>query len=125
MTDEKKSDPFGSLLNAALGQIDEIRDVIVRGGHAGKAKIDAELTKRQRDRALVELATALLHEVERGALALPPGCEELATRVRDLDRQIAEAEREAARAFGDKKPATGSGGGPTGGASGDRSGEGS
>ncbi len=104
MTDEKKSDPFGSLLNAALGQIDEIRDVIVRGGQAGKAKIDAELLKRQRDRALGELGAALLHEVERGALALPEPLEEPAKRVRELDQQIAKAEEEAARAFGDKKP---------------------
>lgn len=104
MTDEKKSDPFGSLLNAALGQIDEIRDVIVRGGQAGKAKIDAELLKRQRDRALCELAALVLHEAEQGALALPPACEEHAKRVRELDAQIAKAEGEAARAFGDKKP---------------------
>lgn len=117
MTDEKKSDPFGSLLNAALGQIDEIRDVIVRGGQAGKAKIDAELLKRQRDRALCELASALLHEVEQGALSLPQGCEEPAKRVRELDAQIAKAEREAASAFGDKKP-------PGGGAGGGTSGEG-
>lgn len=109
MTDEKKSDPFGSLLNAALGQIDEIRDVIVRGGQAGKAKIDAELLKRQRDRALCELATSLLHEVDRGALALPSALDEPAKRVRELEAQIAKAEEEAARAFGDKKP-PGSGG---------------
>lgn len=107
MTDEKKSDPFGSLLHAALGQIDEIRDVIVRGGHAGKAKLDAELLKRQRDRALGELGTALLAEVERGALALPHGCEELARRVRELDEQIEKAEHEAAKAFGEKKAPSG------------------
>lgn len=102
MTDEKKSDPFGSLLNAALGQIDEIREVIVRGGQAGKARLDAELLKRQRDRALVELASALLLEVERGALSLPASCDELVARVRDLDGQIAKAQDEATRGFGDK-----------------------
>ncbi|MCC7070529.1 MAG: hypothetical protein IT383_04345 [Deltaproteobacteria bacterium] len=112
MTDEKKSDPFGSLLNAALGQIDEIRDVIVRGSQAGKAKIDAELLKRQRDRALAELGAALLHEVQRGALALPGALDEAAKRVRELEAQIAQAEDEAARAFGDKKPP---GGGAAGG----------
>ncbi len=115
MTDEKKSDPFGSLLNAALGQIDELRDVIVRGGQAGKAKIDAELLKRQRDRALCELATALLHEVEQGAVTLPPSCEEPAKRVRELDAQIEKAETDAARAFGDKKPTGGASGGGTSG----------
>jgi hypothetical protein len=103
MTDEKKSDPFGSLLHAALGQIDEIRDVIVRGGQAGKAKLDAELLRRQRDRALAELGASLLHEVERGALALPESCAEAARRVRELDEQITKAEADAARAFGDKK----------------------
>lgn len=102
MTDEKKSDPFGSLLNAALGQIDEIKDVLVRGGQAGKAKLDAELLKRQRDRALQDLAAALLLEVERGALALPAPCEEAATRVRELDAQIEKAEAEATRVFGNK-----------------------
>jgi hypothetical protein len=102
MVDEKKTpavpDAIGSLWHSALGQIDEIRDVIVRGSQAGKAKIDVQLLKRQRDKALIQIGEAMLEEHKRGA-ALPASCDELAARVDDIDRQIAEAEAEAQRVF--------------------------
>jgi hypothetical protein len=103
MSDEKKSpdvkQELSSLWQSALGQIDEIRDVIVRGSHAGKAKLDAQLLKRQRDKLLMQIGEALLADVKSGATPLPPSCDELAKRVDELERQLAEAEAEADKAF--------------------------
>jgi hypothetical protein len=100
MSDEKQpaKDSWTRLYETAIGQIDEIRDAIVRGSHAGKAKLDAQLLKRQKDRLLAELGAHVLEEAERGA-ALPPGTEELAQKIRDVDAQIQEAEAEAKKAF--------------------------
>jgi hypothetical protein len=70
----------------------------VRGSQAGKAKLDAQLLKRQRDRLLAELGAHVLEEAQRGA-ALPPGTEELAQKIRQVEEQIVEAEGEAKKAF--------------------------
>ena len=100
MSDEKKpSEPLAALWQSALGQIDEIRDVIVRGSHAGKAKIDVQLLKRQRDRLFGQIGVALIDDVKRGASTLPSSCEEMARRVADIDKQIADAEADADRAL--------------------------
>ena len=103
MTEQKKpptssAPDLSALWQSALGQIDEIRDVIVKGSHAGKAKLDAQLLKRQRDKLLAQIGEAVMEDHKRGA-ALPPSCEELATKLDDVDKQIAEAESEAAKAF--------------------------
>ena len=89
---------ISSLWHSALGQIDEIRDVIVRGSQAGKAKLDAQLLKRQRDKLLMQIGEAVMADHKRGE-ALPPACEGYATNLAELDRQIDEAEQEAAKAF--------------------------
>ena len=110
MDDEKKttgaprssSDTLGSLWQSALGQIDEIRDVIVKGSQAGKAKLDVQLLKRQRDRILAEIGALVVDEARKGA-AVPVGCEDLAKRVDEIDTQIGEAEAEAAMMFGTKR----------------------
>lgn len=121
MTDEKKrpdertnegkpSSPLSGLSGAlggdlstiwqsALGQIDEIRDVIVRGSQAGKARIDAQLLKRQRDQLLQQLGKRLLEEHRRGAASLPEGADDVVKKLEDVERQIAESEDEAARAM--------------------------
>ena len=107
MDDEKKTPPagpsvppLGSLWQSALGQIDEIRDVIVRGSQAGKAKIDVQLLKRQRDKVLAEIGAAVVAEAEKGALTLPASCDELTKRIADIDQQIESAEAEAKKVFG-------------------------
>ncbi|HEY4223034.1 MAG TPA: hypothetical protein VGO62_16870 [Myxococcota bacterium] len=108
MDDEKKTPPGGvqvggtqpradaisSLWQSALGQIDEIRDVIVRGSQAGKAKLDVQLLKRQRDKLLMQIGEAVIHEGH-----VPASCEELAARVVDVDKQIADADAEAQKVF--------------------------
>ena len=78
MTEQKKTaaaPDLSSLWQSALGQIDEIRDVIVKGSHAGKAKLDAQLLKRQRDKVLQQIGEAVIADHKRG-VALPPSCDE-------------------------------------------------
>ncbi len=98
-TPERPKDAIGTLWHSALGQIDEIRDVIVRGSQAGKAKLDVQLLKRQRDRLLSEIGAVVVEEHKRGAASLPAGCEDLAARLDGVDKQIEEAEAEAAKVF--------------------------
>lgn len=99
MSDEKKGPgtrgDLSSLWHSALGQIDEIRDVIVRGSQAGKAKIDAQLLKRQRDKLLMKLGERALDEHRRAGARLPDGGEDLVHEIESLDQKIAESEREA------------------------------
>ena len=106
MTEQKKpsSTPddvrrdLSSLWQSALGQIDEIRDVIVRGSQAGKAKLDAQFLKRQRDKLLVQIGEAVIEDHKRG-VPLPPGCEAHAKKLAEVDRELLEAEHDATKAF--------------------------
>lgn len=85
---------LSQLWQQALGSIDEIRDAIVRGSHAGRAKLDAQLLIRQRDKLLMQIGRQLLDDVANGH-PMPPGCDELARRVDELDADIETAEQEA------------------------------
>ena len=98
-SDAKPGDGLSSIWQSALGQIDEIRDVIVRGSQAGKAKIDVQLLRRSREKLLAQIGEVVLDDVKTGATTLPPSAEELKKRVDDLDRQIEAAEAEAQKAF--------------------------
>jgi hypothetical protein len=103
MTEQKKPPTPGtpdlsSLWQSALGSIDEIRDVIVRGSHAGKAKLDAQLLKRQRDKLLMQIGEAVIADHKRG-VPLPPSCEDLAVKLDDVQKQVDEAEAQADKAF--------------------------
>jgi hypothetical protein len=89
---------LSQLWQHALGQIDEIRDAIVRGSQAGRAKLDEQLLLRQKDRLLAQLGALLLEEVDRGA-ALPPACADLARRIQEVQADIEKAETEAKRAL--------------------------
>lgn len=106
MTEQKKPPTPGtpdlsSLWQTALGSIDEIRDVIVRGSHAGKAKLDAQLLKRQRDKLLMQIGEAVIADHKRG-VPLPPSCEDLAVKLEDIQKQVDEAEAQADKAFAQK-----------------------
>jgi hypothetical protein len=90
---------LSSIWQSALGQIDEIRDVIVRGSQAGKAKLDAQLLKRQRDKLLAQIGERAVEEHRRGAAPLPEGSEDLLRSLDEVEKQIAESESEAARAM--------------------------
>ncbi len=107
MTEQKKppssrsgagTPDLSSLWQSALGSIDEIRDVIVRGSHAGKAKLDAQLLKRQRDKLLMQIGEAVIADAKRG-VPLPPSCEDLAVKLDEIQKQVDEAEAQADKAF--------------------------
>jgi seryl-tRNA synthetase len=109
MTEQKKPPSPGTpdlsaLWQSALGSIDEIRDVIVRGSHAGKAKLDAQLLKRQRDKLLMQIGEAVVADHKRG-VPLPPSCEDLAVKLDEIQKQVDEAEAQADKAFASTPPA--------------------
>jgi len=58
MNDKSNADIKGDLKNlwkATVDQFDEIKDVIVKGSHAGQARLDAAVLERQREAALKAL----------------------------------------------------------------------
>jgi hypothetical protein len=89
---------LSALWQQALGQIDEIRDAVVRGSQAGRAKLDEQLLLRQKDRLLAQLGAQVLAEAERGT-PVPASCEDLARRVREVEADIQKAADESARVF--------------------------
>jgi hypothetical protein len=87
---------LGALLKTAASTLDEVKDQVLRGSQAGKATIDAQLAKRQREKALVKLGEVLLEEVARGA-TLPAVCDAIVAEIKEIDAQIERASTEAER----------------------------
>jgi hypothetical protein len=92
--DDLFSRELGSFLKSAASTLDEVKDSVLRGGQAGKASLDVQLLKRQRDKALARLGEVLLDEHARGA-PLPPSCAAIVDEIRALDEQVARARTEA------------------------------
>jgi hypothetical protein len=87
---------LGALFKTAASALDDVKEQVVRGSQAGKATLDAQLLKRQRDKALQKLGEVLLDEVARGA-PLPASCDAVVAEIKDLDGQIERARAEADR----------------------------
>jgi hypothetical protein len=64
------------LLSKATSTLDTLRNTVVKSAAAGKAQIDVQLAKRQRDKAFAALGAVAVAEANRGA-ALPPACDDL------------------------------------------------
>ena len=109
MTDEKKTEKnekaekaagikgdLNQLWKSTVDQFDEMKDLIVRSSGAGKARIDASLVKRQRDKVVAELGEAVL-QAHAGGFPLPDDCADLLEQIADFDKQIQEHEEEADR----------------------------
>lgn len=88
---------LNQLWQSTIDQFDEIKNAIVRSSPAGKARLDAQFLKRQRERLLTKLGEDVLASVARGELTLPTACDETARRVHELETQIAAEEEEAGR----------------------------
>ncbi len=100
---------LGAFLKAAASTLDDVKGQVVRGGQAGKATLDAQLLKRQRDKALQRLGEVLLDEVARGA-PLPAACDAVVAELKSLDEQIERAKAEAERLWkSDGSPARSTG----------------
>jgi hypothetical protein len=85
---------LGSLLKSAASTFDDVKESVLRGGQASKATLDAQLLKRQRDKALGRLGEVLLDEHGRG-VPLPAACIAVVDEIRALDGQIERARAEA------------------------------
>jgi hypothetical protein len=88
---------LNQLWQSTIDQFDEIKNAIVRSSQAGKARLDAQFLKRQRERLLTKLGEDVLAAEARGELQLPDACAETARRVHELEEQIRAEEAEAAR----------------------------
>lgn len=89
-TDLKKE--LNQLWRSTVGQLDEIKDVIVKSSHAGKARIDAAMLERERANRLQELGELVLSEGEEAAY--PPAWKEKIQEIKDLDEQISSQKEE-------------------------------
>lgn len=117
MSDDKRDEPqdlrkeLNQLWRTTLDQFDGLKDVLVRSSTAGKAKLDATLLSRQRDKLLAELGAKAVELHRKGEIELPESLASTIARIEELGAQIAEQESEAERLFrkdgaksGEKRP---------------------
>jgi len=83
------------LFKTAVDQLDELKDVIVSSSSAGKAKLDATMLKRERDRVLQKLGEAVAGTDDQAGF--PVAWQELIAEARGIEDQIAAQEREYER----------------------------
>jgi hypothetical protein len=108
-SDDLFSREFGAFLKSAASTLDDVKEQVLRGGQAGKATLDVQLLKRQREKALQKLGEVLLDEVSRGA-PLPASCDAVVVEIKDIDGQIERARAEADRLWkSDGSPARNTG----------------
>jgi hypothetical protein len=88
---------LNSLWKSTIDQFDELKNVVVRGSNAGKAKLDSTFLKRQRDKLLAEIGEELLAYAEGGGFDLPEGVAKKAERLTTLEDEISEAESQVDR----------------------------
>ena len=86
---------FSSLFKTAVSALEDVSEQVVKSSQAGKATLDAQLLKRQRDRALARLGELALEGIQEGTTPPPPRSEEVLAELARLDAEIAEARKEA------------------------------
>jgi phosphatidylserine/phosphatidylglycerophosphate/cardiolipin synthase-like enzyme len=98
MASKRSGDLLGkdlsSFFKSAVSALEDVSGQVLRSGQAGKASLDVQLLKRQRDKALARLGEVLLDEHDRG-VALPAAADDLIADVKKLDVQLQEAKVEA------------------------------
>ena len=100
---------LNALWRSTIDQFDELKNVIVESSVAGRAKIDATMLKRERERKLAEIGEAMLALFEAGKLELPDELEGTVERIRHIEREIEEQESEFRRVFTKERPKGGAG----------------
>jgi hypothetical protein len=73
--------PRKDAFSRALGQLDRIRDAVVRSSQIGKIKLDATFLRRDRDRLIRQLGEEALNLMLTDRLTVP---EELAPLLREI-----------------------------------------
>jgi hypothetical protein len=86
---------LNDLWRSTVDQLEDIKDAVVRTTEVGRAKLDAALLRRDRDRLYARLGESAYKLAEAGALALPADLEDLRGEIGALNERIA---AEAARA---------------------------
>ena len=100
--DPPPSDRLGkelsSFFKAAVSAFEDVSEQVVQSGRAGKATIDVQVLKRQREKALVRLGELVLTHLDTGGTA-PPGGDVVVTEIAGLDAQLKQAQQEADKLF--------------------------
>jgi hypothetical protein len=98
----KRNDLFGkelsSFFKAAVSALEDVGEQVVHNSKAGKATLDVQLLKRQRDKALVRLGELVLLQVQAGGAA-PEGGAPVVAEIAQIDAQLQEARAEADKLF--------------------------
>jgi hypothetical protein len=98
----KRNDLFGkelsSFFKAAVSALEDVGEQVVHNSKAGKATIDVQLLKRQRDKALARLGELVLLQMQAGGAA-PEGAAPVAAEIAQIDAQLQEARAEADKLF--------------------------
>lgn len=88
---------LNQLWKSTIDQFDELKDVVVRSGSAGKAKLDSTFQKRQREKLLAEIGERLLQAAADGGFTLPDDVASKVESLSKLDDEIAENNSEVDR----------------------------
>jgi len=89
---------LSSFFKAAVSAFEDVSEQVVQSGKAGKATLDVQLLKRQREKALVKLGELVLTHIATGGTA-PPAGDALVAEVAALDAQLKQAQTEADKLF--------------------------
>lgn len=92
------SKELGSFFKAAQAAFEDVSEQVVASSKAGKATIDVQVLKRQREKALVRLGELVLTHVETGGTP-PAGGEALIAEITGLDADLKTAQAEADKLF--------------------------
>ncbi|MCP4499643.1 MAG: hypothetical protein GY822_06710 [Deltaproteobacteria bacterium] len=92
---------LNQLWKNTVDQFDEMKDLIVRSSTAGKARFDATLERRHREKAVLELGELVLAAINEGDIEAPKNCAQILEVIQKYDDDIAQHEEEALRV---KKP---------------------
>lgn len=89
---------LSSFFKAAVSAFEDVSEQVVQSGKAGKATIDVQLLKRQREKAVAKLGELVLAHIAAGGTA-PPAGESVVAEVASIDAQLKQAQTEADKLF--------------------------
>ena len=89
---------LSSFFKAAVSAFEDVSEQVVQSGKAGKATIDVQLLKRQREKALAKLGELVLAHVAAGGTP-PPAGESVVAEIATIDGQLKQAQTEADKLF--------------------------
>lgn len=100
MSNSKRGDQLGkdlgSFFKAAVSALEDASEQVKRGGLASKASLDAQLLKRQKQKALAKLGEIIFDEHARG-VSLPPAADDVMKELLGLEADLHKAQAEADR----------------------------